>query len=684
MMSRTWELGRRCPHWLIMLAVLASGAGTAPLGAQQDQPASREIVTPELLLREFGRVAPPPANPAWVPGRGEIVLSAFDAGSGDEPSGVWIQVVDVATGAQRRLVRGTQPVPAPDGSAIAYLAGTDGAAQIWTVAPAGDAVSRLTSVPGGLGEPVGYAWSPDSRHIAFSFRPADTAAVGAAAAQPDEVRTSALVIGGTGHAPPDTEIWVADAATGEAHRVYAGRQRIVNLGWRSDGSGLVFSAYNYLEYRDDRSFGDVRLVSLTDGSVTVLVRDQGVQLMRPVPAPAGDLVAFTSFPANLPYPEFWNIAVVPATGGPTRTLTRDLFVASPPAWAPGGERIYFTARLGAFNQLFSVTTGGSLRQLTDAPRSASAPRISPDDGRIAWLTRDALGHQSLRVADADGGNERVVREFARNVDRLARSRVEAVSWRSTDGLEIAGFLVWPLNHEPGRRYPLLVDVHGGPVGGLSLNGSILLSSPLEWHMWAARGFAVLVPDYRSSAIYGWAEVERARERQDANERDFDDIMSGIDHVIARGLADPERLALIGHSYGGYLTNWILTQTGRFRAAVSYEGYADNYLAYGSGFTTGGNRVFEWLFGGLPWQVPDHYRRNSPSEFVQGVTTPTLFISGDEGLPVFHNEFLFTAWRQQGIPAELVVYRSEGHVVLRPENQRDLLFRILDWIESRLP
>ncbi len=443
----------------------------------------------------------------------------------------------------------------------------------------------------------------------------------------------------------------------------------------------MIAAYNYLEYRDDHSYGEIKALNLDTGEVRTLVGDRGVQLLRPMPSPDGRHVAFTSFPANLPYPEFWDIAVVPFEGGQVRRLTADIFVSSAPAWAPDGSSIYFRAKLGAFTQLLAVSLQGQVRQLTNGPRSVSSAAVAPDGRQVTWTTRDALGSSELRISRLDGAEERILEDFSPGLAKFELGEAGEIRWKSRDGLEIAGFLIRPPDFRPGRRYPLLVDLHGGPVGGASLNGSLLLTSTLEWHMWAARGFLVLAADYRSSGVYGWDRIVEARDRQDANHRDLDDIMSGVDHLIAQGMVDPDRLAVLGHSYGGYMTNWLITQTPRFKAAVSYEGYADNFYAYGTGYTTGGNRVQEWLFKGKPWEVPENYRRSSPSEFVVRIQTPTLFVSGAEGgLPLFHNEFMYTALRQQGIPTRLLVYMDEGHVVRKPGNESHLLHEAIEWIE----
>jgi dipeptidyl aminopeptidase/acylaminoacyl peptidase len=653
----------------------------APAEANGQQP---QLLTPDVLLAEHETLSPPGPSVAWLPDSRRVICSrVFKDPDGAHVS--QIEVLDTVNGSRRTLAAGSNPVPSPDGNWIAYFPSGAKETQIWVMRTAGTDSRQLTTVPGGLANRRArhlFVWAPDSRSIAFSFRPGSPPST--------KQRSSAsevIVRGGANDVPPDTQVWVADVSSGESRKVHEGPYQINGLEWHPAGSQLVIAAYNYMEYRDDQSYGEVKVIDLNSGTVRTLVRDHGVQLLRPVPSPDGTQVAFTSFTENIPYPDFYRIAVVPFDGGPIRHLTEDTFVASGPLWAPDGSAIYFRAKIGAFTHICRVTLRGELQRITTGPQGASSPAVSPDGRRMIWSTRNARGSSDVRLANSDGSQERILEDLAPGLSRLKLGAGEEVRWRSRDGLEIAGFLIKPPDFREGQRYPLVVDLHGGPVGGASLAGSLMLSSPLEYHLWAARGFVVFAPDYRSSAVYGWDHVLKARQAQDANERDFDDIMTGVDRLIERGLVDPERMAILGHSYGAFLTNWVITQTNRFRVAVSYEGYADNYFVYGTQFTTGGNRVQEWLFNGKPWEVPENYRKSSPSEYVGRIRTPTLFISGQSadagGMALFHNEFMYTALRQQKVPTRLLVYPGEGHVVRGPANLANLVHEALTWVETHM-
>ena len=671
----------------LVVTALQVGASEAPPGdvgsasaagstSTQTPRATGRVVTPQILLEEFSAPRALP-EPRWLPNGAQVLVSIQDHTSRDNIS--WIESIDVKTGARRRITQGTRPTPSPDGAWIAFIRQEKNEAQIWLHSLTAGEERPLTRVAGGLGTPfhTTFAWSPDSRRIAYAFRPVvkKDAALPGAGTPP-----SVVVIGEQGDVPPDSELWLAEVPAGTGTRITAGPFRFDSLSWFPDATSVLYAAHGSFEYRRDNVFGEVRRTDLASGKTTTIVKDAGVQVLDPVLSPDGRSVAFLYDKANLVYPYHRSIATVPSGGGAIRQLTRDRMSQSP-LWADGGRLVYI-GRAGVFRQLFEVMASGVIRQLTRDTRNVVSPSLSPDGRTMVWATEDPLGRKDVRVADAAGGNQRVLLDVTPEIAGLALGDVTEIQWKAPDGLEIAGLLVKPNGHDPSRAYPLLVDLHGGPVGGVSLLGSIVLRSPLEWQMWAAKGFVVLVPDYRSSVTYGWNEVIKARDRQDADDRDYEDIMAGVDHVLATTRIDTTRMALLGHSYGGHLTNWIITKTNRFRVAVSYEGYAERFISWGSGARVGGNSIFEWLYKGKPWEAPQNYR-NTTADHASRIRTPTLFISGDEGIPLYHNQFLYSVLTKLNVDTGLLIYKGEGHVVQRPENFRDLLTRVIDWVESRI-
>lgn len=685
------KLGRREGSFAFLVLVLVLPLGATKAGNQSEESFDRDggksevatqavKLTPDTLLKYYSSFPRPVVR--WLPNSKQLIVATPEGGNDDQGK-TWIELLDLASGNRQRLGQGENPTPSPDGSTIAYVGGEKGNAQLWVMSADGSEARALTQFSGGLGTASFYrhlAWSPDSQKIVVGFRPSPA---GQEPQRGDWESPAVRIIGGKGDIPPDSEIWLVDVARGDTRKITSGRYVIIEMDTFPDGKKLLLNVIGSFEYRTDDVFGEVWAVSLATGEAEVLIKDSGVQLLRPELSPDGTQIGFSYDPSNLVYPYMYNIATVPSQGGRIRQLTHGVFVASGVAWAPSGNGVYFACKEGAFSQICFVDFEGKLKRLTDALQNAAGVAPSPDGQYLAWTTQDPYGKAAIRVAHSDGTNERILANLTPEVDNLALGEVQEIRWESRDRLEIAGLLIKPIGFDPKSKYPLFVDLHGGPVGGIYLRGSVLMTSPLEWHLWATKGFVVLVPDYRSSVVYGWDQVLKAREKQDANDRDFDDIMSGVDHVVSMGFVDPNKLVVSGHSYGSVLTNWIITHTDRFKVAISKEGAGEMYFAYGTGYRVGGNSILEWLFKGKPWEVPENYRANSAIEFINGVKTPTLFVSGDRGVPLYHNEFLFTALSKQGVDTQLLIYKDEGHVIKRPENNRDLLMRVLDWVDSHL-
>ncbi len=645
-------------------------------------------VTPERLLKIAYAPSARPSAFGWFPDS-RRVLFAIAAPSDEGKSETWIVEMDTATGRQQRVVRGSSPKLSPDGSRIAFLE-TEAKQRYLKLYSYTDRSTRtLTPLPpGNEGGNFGFAWSHDSRLIGYGFRPERPAAE--SEKTPKTPKASVYVMGGEGDVPPDSEVWIVEAASGDKRKVTSGPFEFRFPSWLPDSRTLVYSTVGSFEYRNDNMTGKVVAAAVDTGKVTTVVADSGVQHLAPVASPDGKEIAFRYDPNNVYYPYYDNIATAPAAGGAIRQWSRNIFVSGSPLWAPDGGRIYFGCKEGAYPRICAVTRSGVVTRLTGPDRGVGNYAISPDGKTLIFTFDDVNGNVGVATIPADGGRERVLMDLTPPLVRESiRADASTFAWKSPDGLTFHGFVVKPAGFVAGKKYPLLVDLHGGPVGGVRLSGSIVLKTPLEWHMWAARGFVVFAADYRTGEISGWDALLAARERQDYNERDMDDILSGVDALAAQGFIDTGRLALVGHSNGAYLTNWLITHTHRFRVAVSYEGLADQYIAYGAGMRVGGNAFSEWMFKGKPWEVPNNYRANSPAEFVKGVTTPTLFIANDHGggsgmVNMFHHEFMYSALRKQGVDTQMLVYRGEGHVVQNRENVADLLQRVIAWIDGHLP
>jgi dipeptidyl aminopeptidase/acylaminoacyl peptidase len=269
----------------------------------------------------------------------------------------------------------------------------------------------------------------------------------------------------------------------------------------------------------------------------------------------------------------------------------------------------------------------------------------------------------------------VVTQLQKDVSALPAIDSRVVRWRSPDGLEIEGILWLPVGYKEGTRVPLLVELHGGPTGVALHTFPDPRIYPLQ--VFLQRGMAVLAPNFRGSSNYGAAF--RLKNALSQGVGDYQDVMSGVDALIAQGIADPERLGVMGWSYGGYLTGAVITQTNRFRAA-SVGAPATDWITYYGQFD-GSKEVLWTYFGGTPWEVPDNYIRHSTRNGLHKIRTPSLLQVGDRD--IHHNAEIFQALTDHNVPVEYVSYPREGHRIAEPAHQRDLLERNLRWFTERV-
>jgi dipeptidyl aminopeptidase/acylaminoacyl peptidase len=263
-------------------------------------------------------------------------------------------------------------------------------------------------------------------------------------------------------------------------------------------------------------------------------------------------------------------------------------------------------------------------------------------------------------------------------ERAPESRV--IRWASPDGLEIEGLLTLPLDHTPGQPCPTLVIVHGGPAGAYS-ESYVAAPSLYPIATFAERGYAVLRPNPRGSSGYGAAF--RTANRRDWGGGDYQDIMSGVDYLVEQGIADPQRLGIMGWSYGGYMTSWAITRTRRFYAASVGAGVTNLMSMNGTCDIPG---FIPDYFGAEFWDDPDVYRAHSAMFGIKGVTTPTLIQHGDrdERVPLTQGKELYNALKRQDVPVEMDIYPRQPHGPNEPRLIMDIMRRNLEWFDRWLP
>lgn len=436
----------------------------------------------------------------------------------------------------------------------------------------------------------------------------------------------------------------------------------------ADGRSVVY-ATNLTGAPGGGNAYDLYVLDVASGRSRRLTDRAGSE-MTPVFSPDGRQVAFRApAVADVSFSRA-TLFVVPAAGGTPREISarsdreieeEDLF-----RWTPDGKAVLSVVHRGTDGPIWRFdAASGEGREVVGERRVCSAPAVG--SGRIAFVSQGPAEAPEIHVAALDGSGLRQVGDLnprAREWD-IAESSV--IRWKSSDGRAVEGILVRPRGYRAGTRYPLLVYPHGGPQWR---DPNLLVD---DRQAYAAEGYAVLLPQFRGSTGYG--NAWNVASMKDLGGGDFRDLMAGVDKAIALGVADPDRLGIFGGSYGGYMTNWAITQTGRFKGAVSWYGIWNLVTDFSNSFYT------EWepdYMRAHYWDEWEAYLSRSPARHVKKVSTPVLILHGeeDENTNPANSREMWTALRELGKPVEFVRYPREGHGFEEPHHQRDVFQRTL--------
>jgi dipeptidyl aminopeptidase/acylaminoacyl peptidase len=433
--------------------------------------------------------------------------------------------------------------------------------------------------------------------------------------------------------------------------------------------------------RDNRV--DIYIATIADRTIEKITTNFGADT-DPQWSPNGQMIAFTTEPSTAkPGPDGL------ATHDPRQARlalydvrTRAIFDASDAKfdiepnnlmWTPDSARVLFSGGKGTYVDVFSYETASRRYSQVTTNRIAALGTVAAN-GATAFVMESATEPADVYASDVTFGTLRKLTMSNPQATEFSLGASEVITWKS-DGLDIEGVLVKPVGFTPGTRYPLLVVVHGGPAGA-HLNTFRVGYGDGGQH-WAGQGWAVLYPNPRGGTNYG--EKFLRANIPDWGGGDYRDIMAGVDAVIAKGIADPGRLAIQGWSYGGYMTSWAITQTTRFKAAMVGAGITNLWSMYG---TNDLPNYLATFFGGIPSkETLPLYMARSAMTHAHKVTTPTLILHGgnDERVPIGQPMEFYRALKEHGTPVELVFYPRQGHGLQEYYHQRDRLQRQYDWI-----
>jgi dipeptidyl aminopeptidase/acylaminoacyl peptidase len=573
----------------------------------------------------------------------------------------------------------------PDGRTMAFVArGSDGTQQLFVQPVDGGAARVVTHHATSVSQP---SWAPDS--AALYFVASDERS--AEARERDRVRDDVYAFDEN---YSQRHLWKVSVSAGgpvaDAVRITGGNFSVVSYSsvtsykLSRDGSRIVTHRAP-TPLAADSSRSEV-WVSAADGSAARVVTTNGIEETDVELSPDNSRVLFVAEASDALQPyHSARVFVAPVSGGPPRPLARDVsYALERAAWSPDGRSVLAVANMGVHSEIVRIdVASGKTEVLTSGQHSVQFWSLTPQAGRMVFQLDepDRFG-DAWTLAVAGGRPQRVTGVYDRLARDFALPRQARVEWRGADGTALEGLVFYPVGYQAGQRYPLVVQLHGGPAESDKFGygpGVIVNYVPVL----AARGYAVFRPNYRGSTGYGDAFL---RDVIGGYFRNMPlDVLAGVDRLIAMGVADEDRLAVMGWSAGGHLTNRLITVTGRFKAAASTAGAA-NWISLFAQTDARSDRAL-W-FGGMPWQAGapfERYWRESPLSGVSAVTTPTLFLvgEGDPRVPMAQSVEMYRALRSNGVPTWLLVAPREGHQWAELRHQLHKANAELEWFERHV-
>ncbi|MFI4946588.1 MAG: S9 family peptidase, partial [Burkholderiales bacterium] len=545
----------------------------------------------------------------------------------------------------------------------------------------------LTSAPGAVSA---FEWSADGKTIGFLAREPKSEARRKREKEKDDAWTPSDNY-------PWNRLWVIDVASRKATQLTKGETHVSALSLSPDGTQVAYAAQP-TPLIPDSFRSDLYVVKAAGGEPTTLVAQKGLDA-EPAWSPDGKWIAFVSQAGR---DEEWYtnsyVCVVPAGGGAPRTLTTALdeeiggLFGARPTWTPDSAALLFPVGWRTAGRIYKTTLDGQLTALTSGPALDNRPSIDAKGETLAFLREDSASPRevwtlSLRGAAAGKGARTRGPAASPAAKRLTDTNPqtrdfqsfpkELVTWKGALGQDMEGLLVYPTGYAKGQRVPLMLNVHGGPAGTHS-NSFTPATRLWGWPLFAQAGYAIFFPNPRGSGGYG--EAFRSANVGDWGVKDFEDLMKGVDALVERGIADPDRLAVSGWSYGGFMTSTIVTKTDRFKAAI--VGAAVTNLASFTG-TTDIPDFSRSYFRKWPWEDATAYVEHSALFRAGGVKTPSLVVHGDKDdrVPISQGYEFYAALRARGVPTDFLVLPRQPHGPREPKLLRTCQEWILRWTEK---
>jgi dipeptidyl aminopeptidase/acylaminoacyl peptidase len=678
--------GRAC-WWIAGIVLISPAVGRAQSAASATAPRKLEV-DDYFRIRD---VDDPQISPEgkWV----AYTVTTKDLKDDENHDRIWM--MPAAGGAAIPLsadgVDSTSPRWSPDGKYLAFISGRhDKPEQVWLLNRDGGEAQQLSSTPQNVKH---FAWSPSGDRIVLVLQDPTPEELEAAKdreegkdANEDKPKHAKPWVIDRLYFKDDevgyldrrrTHLYVLDVAAKKMTQVTSGDYDDSQPAWSPDGKQLAFTSNRTAE--PDRNYNsDIWTVDAgnTDQGKTLhQVTTNPGEDNSPAWSPDGKWIAFVSRiePKALDY-ETRHLAIIPATGGEEKVLTLalDRWVIDP-RFSPDGKSILFILEDDATQNVASIAVeGGPVKRWIPFRPMVTAYSIS-NQGTVAAVVSDPQRPPEVYLLDASAAPRRLTTVNDALMAQLKLVNVEYVHYKSKDGTPVSAFLYKPLDYVPGKRYPTILMPHGGPVW------AFYSEFYFEPQLFAENGYVVITPNARGSTGYGQKFSQAIL--ADWGDKDFEDYMAGLDYTIAQGLSDPDHLGVNGWSYGGIMTNYCITKSKRFKAAITGAGESLYITDYG-------HDIYEkdWEMElGKPWENRALWEKLSPFNSVQNVNAAVLIMGGDVdwNVPIINSEQLYLALKSLGRTTELVVYPGEYHEFKAPSHIKDRFERYLDWYSKYL-
>jgi dipeptidyl aminopeptidase/acylaminoacyl peptidase len=572
----------------------------------------------------------------------------------------------------------TRPRFSPDGKHIAFTREGSEKSQVWIMRTTGGEAWQFSYQQESV---IDFKWSPDGQHIAMVMKDPKSEEE---ETEEEEKRDVILVDQNFKNNHIYLKTFTTEIDTTEADKITSGSFTVNTFNWSPDGRLIVFSHSEEPTFNSRSITGDISVVTVAKKSTTTIVDWPGVDA-DPLFSPDGKTIAFSSDGGTTERIGLGDCFVVSVKGGKPRKLAetpnRSVGVRGAPGimqWSKDGKHVYTSDYEGTRTQIYKLDVKGKkIAGLTAYDGVISNPVLSSDEKKIVFVGQSTEVPAELYVSDLRKFGPKALSTFNRNKDWPEITKTERVNWKSKDGLEIEGLLTYPLGYKQGKKYPLALIIHGGPSGVFT---ETFTGNPSIYviQYFAEKGYAVLRPNPRGSTGYG--KEFRYANFKDWGFGDYEDIMSGVDKTIDMGIADPERMAVMGWSYGGYMTSFLVTRTGRFKAASMGAGLP-NLISMVT--TTDIPDYLVAHMGSEIWEDYETYEKHSAIYRIGKVTTPTQVIHGSNDLrvPFTQGQEFYVALKRRGIDTEMVVYPRTPHGPREPKLLMDVSPRIMAWLDK---